>query len=304
MDHPTARGNVLDGPATEWFPDGTIKSHGRFAMRDGRSVPDGVWTFWYPSGERKIQGRYVAGVPIGCFGVWDNAGALRTVVPVDGGFVSSDCTIAIDREASKLAATYGGPEYVGPPDTSLGGEVFSAALQVGMSPDSLPITADEMTQYEASIQQDLRVQLRRRVGWAKVGANAGVTMTDQPSNWGVSAGGLASVSIPTGIDWIDVELSAELGAHLYAWVPRAGDARAVTHEHLTVAYGDAQAAVGVRLTDNLALYTVVNAKRDLARTAIRTNRWCSDFTCRDVNDTWHVGGTQLGAALQLRFLVK
>lgn len=301
---PTARGDVVDGPATEWYADGTIKSHGAFSIIEGQSVPDGVWTFWYASGERKIQGRYADGVPVGCFGVWDTAGAVRTFVSVDGAFQPSDCAIFVDKEASRLAARYGGPAFEGADDASLGGEVFSAAVEIGASPDSLPITADELTQPDVPIKQDLRVSLRRRVNWLKVGGVAGVTITDRREDWRASFGGLASVSIPTGIDRIDIELSTEVGARMYSALPRMDDARAVNPEQFFLAYGGAQAAFGVRVTDNLGLYTVLHAESDLARTTTRSSKWCGTFSCGSSDATWQVGGTQLAAALQLRFLVK
>lgn len=300
---PTARGDVVDGPATEWYPDGTIKSHGGFTIVEGRSVPDGVWTFWYPSGERKIQGRYADGVPVGCFGVWDAAGAVRTFVPVEGTFKSSGCTIVLDRNASQLAARYGGPAYDEPADTSLGGETFSAAIEVGTSPNDLPLSADELTQPDVPIQQDLRVSLRRRVSWLKVGAVAGVTITDRRDDWRASLGGLASVSIPTGVDRIDVELSTEVGSRLYSALPRMNEFNAIHSERFFVPYGGAQAAFGVRLTDELGLYTVLHAEADISRTTERSSKWCGTFACGTSDATWHVGGTALAAALQLRFLV-
>jgi hypothetical protein len=302
--HPTARGDVVDGPATEWYADGTIKSHGAFTLVDGASVPDGVWTFWYPSGERNIQGRYAEGVPVGCFGVWDAAGAARTYVHVDGAFQESDCTIFIDRQASELAERYGGPALDYTEDPGLGAETFSAAIEVGASPSSLPIAADELTQPDVPIQQDLRVSLRRRAGWLKLGGVAGVTITDRREDWRASFGGLASVSIPTGVDRIDIELSTEIGTRLYSALPRMDEWQAVGPEHFLLAYGGAQAAFGVRLTDEIGLYTVLHAESDLGRTTTRSSKWCGPFACGSSEATWHVGGTQLAAALQLRFLVK
>lgn len=58
---------VLAGPATFWFADGTLQAKGGYV----KGKRHGKWTYWYASGQMKSQGEYAHGRKNGEWSDWE-----------------------------------------------------------------------------------------------------------------------------------------------------------------------------------------------------------------------------------------
>ena len=302
---PMARGRLLDGASTEWYASGQVKSHGRFALTPAkRSEPHGVWTFWYESGQRESQVRYHMGRPVGCAAYWERDGRVQTYAPSGDTFRTSRCGLVVDRAATKLAARHHGGARSGPDVVK-----FAVALGALLSPSRLAIDADGLTHPDESIRENLRVEVRRRVGPVGLGLAGGARATSSGDSWSAHLGGIGSLAIPSSIDWLDLELSVEAGGRVYSSMPRLGRVTA-PRERFAVPYAGGQAGVGLHLSGNVRIYASFQLERDLTRSVDRDYRFCGSecatcpVECLMAPATWRIGGTTYGALISLRFLVR
>jgi len=300
VHRPQNQGRMLVGPYSDWHANGHLRSHGEFAMRGGRSVANGVWTFWTKDGKRAVEGRYVFGYPAGCFAVWTDRTERLTFAASAGTLVKQKCTPPRSPVATRLAERYR--------RARLGQAVperFSAAVGFMLSPSSIPVDSADLAQPKANVQQSLRVAFRRNVGWGKLGIAATVMGTDERRTWNASTGLLGSVSLLPNHKHFDVELSAELGVRMYSVLPRlTADRPASTSERFFTPYTGAQAAGGYRLNEYISIYAALLAQVDLPRTTKSVSKYCDPFSCVGMESEWDIGGSFLGAMIQVRFLVR
>ncbi len=296
---PHTQGKLLVGPYTDWHANGLLRAAGAFELRAGISAATGVWTFFDETGRRAVEGRYVAGYPVGCFAVWTDRRERLTFAARAGRLRKVPCTPPRSPVASRLAEKYRRAKL-----GQIVPELFSIAVGFMVSPNSVPVDSDQLMQPDAAAQHSVRMGLRRKLDWAKLGVVAGVISTDEARSWIASAAALGSVSLLPNNRRFDVELSSELGVRMFSvWPHINATLTANTSERFVTPYIGAQVAGGYHLTETLSIYAAVLAQQDLPRTVTRLSRVCT-ASCVSMEYEWDVGGGFVGALLQLRVVVR
>jgi hypothetical protein len=293
ITRPAAHGRVIEGPSIEWHPHYTIASYGRYRAEGRASVPHGVFTFWHRDGRRHAQVTYDLGEPVGCAGMWDERGELRTGF-VDGDrFRGAPCELEIDEEATEIALHNGFPTRRDLPQV----EIDVGTLLAG---GELPFASAEIpgASHEPGIRAAVTHPLVEVVAF---GFTAHFMPTDGPHG----AAGIAplmTLAAPTPWSRAHLRASAETGIRLYTTRPRVDGLIAEQRTFVPTLYGALTLRLGVTLTRRLELQLGALLAHDVPRTVTRGNIHCVEdgYYCFNHVPTWRTGGTTAGALLQLR----
>ena len=248
--------------------------------------------------------RYHLGEPVGCAAEWDEDGTPHTYLAGADGFHPASCPVILDPEATRLAASR--PASAG---SETGAIRFSAAVGTTYLPHPLRVHSDQLDWPEASLRNNFALAFRRRVGRLALGVAGSFWGTNRREVWSSSASVLTGVSLATGIDWLQVEATGELGARLFSVMPTWHDMIALPRERFVVPYAGLRGAIGWTATRWAGLYLTLFVEQDLPREQRGRYSFCdpgSDHIppgCTDIDATWDIGGTSLGASLELRFLI-
>ncbi len=304
IPEPTASSGLLDGPMTEWHANGRVKSHGKFVVQNGKSVPHGIWSFWYPSGKRLSVGRYHYGDPVACFAGWDADGEMTTYLPTGDRLRKAKCRAEIDPEASQLAESYASgstPASSADPNVS---PVFVLGLGSMLSRSTLGIHADGLAPVAAELRASYWVSLRRNFGRLSLALGHGYwwTNNDATSNLVVALlpGFKAFRSGP-----FTLELSAELGTRVYGVRPLelygTGEyGQDADRAHLWTLYGGLHLGFGFTVTRYLSVHASAFWRHDLPREIRRSHSFGFGTTSRTYEVDWELDSQVVGALLELR----
>lgn len=285
---PTARSRSIEGPQIEWHPSGSVASYGRFSRGSGdRSVPHGVFTVWHQDGRRHTQVTYEMGRPVGCAGLWDDTGELRTGLVQEDRFRAAPCDLTIDEEATGIAAARGFPSSSGP---------AVAALDIGtlLSPADYPFASEELP--PVSFDHNVRLGFTYPLGPVAIGLAAQWWSTEDRRR-ALSVAPLVAWSAPTPLSRLRLLASAELGARRYSTRARIGPRSATEWDHVPSLYGALTGGLALQLSRTFSLQLSGMLTHDLEREVTVTSLYCA-YDCVEAEMVWNVGGSLFGALVQ------
>lgn len=293
ITRPTARGRVIEGPSIEWYPHFTIASYGRYRADGRSSVPHGVFTFWHGDGRRHAQVTYDMGEPVGCAGMWDESGELRTGFVEGDRFRGAPCDLTIDAEATEIALHNGFPDRRDLPQVELD---VGSLLPGG----ELPFASTDIP--AASYEPGFRAAVAHPLGDVVA---FGFTGHFMPTDGYHGAAGIAPIltaAAPTPWSRLHLRASAEVGGRIYTTRPRLEGLLAEQRTYVPTLYGALTLGLGVTLTRGLELQLAGLLAHDVPRQVTRGNIYCAEdgYHCYNHVPTWTTGGTTAGGLLQLR----
>jgi hypothetical protein len=293
ITRPTARGRVIEGPSIEWYPHFSIASYGRYRA-DGRgSVPHGVFTFWHRDGRRHAQVTYEMGEPVGCAGMWDGNGELRTGFVEGDRFRGAPCDLAIDEEATEIALHNGFPARRDLPQVELGIGTLVPGGELPFASADIPA---------ASLEPGVRASVTHPLGGVVAFGFTGHFMPTDGPHGAAGIAPLLTVGAPTPWPHVHLRASAEIGGRLYTTRPRVDGLLAEQRTFVPTVYGALTVGLGVTMTRRLELQVAGLLARDSPRTVTRGNIHCVEggYDCFNHVPTWNTGGTTAGMLLELR----
>jgi hypothetical protein len=285
----------VNGPYSGWYPDGTLKSHGRYVDVGARSVAEGLWAFWRADGSRWVMGLYHRGEPAGCFVEWGEDGTRRTGIVVGTEFRAAPCKPPPDDEMAVLEGHRRELASAGWADFSL--TAFAGPNRLGASNGNLAIPDPDST-------FALALTPRARIGRWRVGPTVGMRPGDDQTGMAYVLGAQVGWQLPSFHPRVETEVAADIAAQYIrvdAVRPRNGGIASV---HFWSPLLALQARAAFVLSPTLSAILGARVEGTPARSVGRDTVYC-DFACfAPVHETWDVGGLGYGVTLGLSLTLR